>query len=160
MKIQSLLLVFLSLFCALIVSGSGLSVSSQSRFPDVAQGFYHRVPLSLDQRVACQRVIEEVYWKHTLWPAENPGPKPDLSTAMPDSSLRDKVQQYLRKSDALADHCRQPITAQLLQAELERMARETADPGVLRELWSALHNDPYLIAECLAMPVLADRYML
>ena len=40
--------------------------------------------------------------------------------------------------------------------EINRMARQTQDAEVLRELWSALHNDPYLIAECLARPILVD----
>src|SRR5258706_9885827 len=40
---------------------------------------------------------------------------------------------------------------------MTRMAEETRDPGLLRELFAALGNDPFLIAECLARPVLADR---
>ena len=40
---------------------------------------------------------------------------------------------------------------------MERMARDTRQPEVLRELFEALSNDPFVIAECLARPVLAER---
>jgi hypothetical protein len=54
--------------------------------------------------------------------------------------------------------CRQrPITGEQLQAEMEQMAQRTKQPEVLRELWAALGNDPFVIAECLARPVLVER---
>ena len=37
------------------------------------------------------------------------------------------------------------------------MARNTKQPEVLRELFQALGNDPFVIAECLARPVLTER---
>ena len=37
------------------------------------------------------------------------------------------------------------------------MARHTKQPEVLRELFEALGNDPFVIAECLARPVLTER---
>src|SRR5947207_14880102 len=40
---------------------------------------------------------------------------------------------------------------------MERMARDTKQPEVLRELFEALENDPFVIAECLARPVLTER---
>ena len=40
---------------------------------------------------------------------------------------------------------------------MDRMARDTKQPEVLRELFEALGNDPFVIAECLARPVLAER---
>src|SRR4029077_5543775 len=51
----------------------------------------------------------------------------------------------------------QPITAEQLQAEMDRMAKHTKQPEMLRELFEALGNDPFCIAECLARPILADR---
>jgi hypothetical protein len=38
-----------------------------------------------------------------------------------------------------------------------RMARDTKQPEVLRELFEVLGNDPAVIAECLARPVLTER---
>ena len=37
------------------------------------------------------------------------------------------------------------------------MARDTKQPEVLRELFEALGNDPFVIAECLVRPVLTER---
>jgi hypothetical protein len=37
------------------------------------------------------------------------------------------------------------------------MARDTRQSEVLRELFEALGNDPAVIAECLARPILAER---
>src|SRR5258705_658119 len=40
---------------------------------------------------------------------------------------------------------------------MDRMAQHTKQPEVLRELFEALGNDPYVIAECLARPLLSER---
>ncbi len=37
------------------------------------------------------------------------------------------------------------------------MARDTNQPDRLREMFAALDNDPYVVAECLARPLLAER---
>ena len=113
--------------------------------------------LTLKDRIKYQRAIEEVYWRHRIWPKENPRPKPFLDQVMPPSAIRIKVQDYLLKSQALEVSGHRPITGAQLQAEMERMARRTKQPEVLRELWTALGNDPYVIAECLARPSLANR---
>ena len=112
---------------------------------------------SFAERVAYQRAIEDVYWRHRIWPKENPDPKPSLDAVMSQAQLEKKVEDYLRDSQALEDYWQQPITAEQLQAEMDRMARDTKQPEVLRELFEALGNDPAVIAECLARPVLAER---
>ena len=112
---------------------------------------------SFAERVAYQRAIEDVYWRHRIWPKENPDPKPSLDAVMSQAQLENKVAGYLRDSLALEDYGQQPITAEQLQAEMDRMARDTKQPEVLRELFEALGNDPAVIAECLARPILAER---
>src|SRR5207248_4246368 len=52
-----------------------------------------------------------------------------------------------------------PITPKQLQAEMDRMAKNSKQPQVLRELFAALGNDPFVIAECLARSALADRLL-
>ena len=111
------------------------------------------------ERVAYQRAIEDVYWRHRIWPKENPDPKPSLDAVMSQAQLEKKVTDYLRNSQALEDYWQQPITAEQLQAEMDRMAQHTKQPEVLRELFAALGNDPFVIAECLARPVLAERLL-
>ena len=39
------------------------------------------------------------------------------------------------------------------------MASHTRQPEVLRELFAALGNDPFIVAECLARPVLSERLL-
>ena len=46
---------------------------------------------TFEDRVAAQRAVEEVYWRHRIWPKENPGPKPRLASVMPNRVIRAKV---------------------------------------------------------------------
>src|SRR6266480_2160273 len=115
--------------------------------------------LSFADRVAYQRAIEEVYWQHRIWPKANAGPKPPLDKVMSQAQIEERVEDYLRTSQALEDYWQRPITPDQLQAEMERMASHTKQPGVLRELFAALGNDPFVIAECLARPVFAERLL-
>src|SRR6266446_8147494 len=113
--------------------------------------------LSFAERVVYQRAIEDVYWRHRIWPKERTDPKPSLDAVMSQAQLENKVTDYLRKSQALEDYWQRPITAEQLQTEMDRMAQNTKQPDVLRELFEALGNDPPVIAECLARPVLTER---
>src|SRR5437773_5841747 len=115
--------------------------------------------LSFEDRVAYQRAIEEVYWRHRIWPRERTEPKPSLDAVMSQAQLEKKVTDYLRKSQALEDDWQRPITAEQLQTEMDRMAQNTRQPEVLQELFEALGNDPSVIAECLARPMLAERLL-
>ena len=113
--------------------------------------------LTFVERVAYQRAIEGVYWRHRIWPKERPDPKPSLDAVMSQAQLEKKVADYLRNSQALEDYWQRPVTPEQLQAEMDRMAQNTKQPEVLRELFDALGNDPFLVAECLARPVLSER---
>jgi hypothetical protein len=113
--------------------------------------------ISFAERVAYQRAIEDVYWHHRIWPEENPDSKPLLDAVMSQAQLENKVAGYLRDSLVLEDYWQRPITAEQLQAEMDRMARDTKQPEVLHELFEVLGNDPAVIAECLARPILAER---
>ena len=119
-----------------------------------------RRTLTFAERVAYQHAIEEVYWRHRIWPrnrGERRDPKPSLDAMISQAQLEKKVDDYLGKSHTLEDYCKQPITAEQLQAEMDRMANNTKKPEVLRELFEALGNDPFVIAECLARPALGGR---
>lgn len=108
-------------------------------------------PLSFDQRVAAQRAIESVYHAHTN------GARTPFETAVPLELLESKVRRYLRQSAALEGSWNTPITAEMLDRELERIARGTRFPDRLEEVFGALGNDPFLIRECFARASLADR---
>ena len=113
--------------------------------------------LTFDERVAYQYAIEEVYWHHRIWPKDNPVPKPSLDAIVSKREIEKKVEDYLRKSQLVTDERGSPITATELQAEMDRIASHTKQPDVLRELFAALGNDAFVIAECLARPILAER---
>jgi len=131
-----------------------LAVSTQVADASVSRS------LSIDERVAAQRAIEEVYWRHRIWPKDNASPKPSVDAQMPRSAMKAKVEDYLKKSNALEVWWRRPITGEQLQAELDRMARGTRDPRILQELFDALGNEPALIADTLARPALVERPLL
>jgi len=118
---------------------------------------HRNLTLSFADRVAYQLAIEDVYWRHRIWPDTNPGPKPSLDAVMSQAQIEKKVQNYLRNSQALENYWQRPLTAEQLQTEMERMASNTKQPDVLREVFEALGNDPFVIAECLARPLLAER---
>src|SRR5207302_8896456 len=112
-----------------------------------SEGTENQRTLTFDERVSYQRAIEEVYWRHRIWPKERPDPKPSLDTVISQAQLEKKVAVYLRKSQALEDYWQRPITAEQLQAEMDRMAQHSRQPEVLQELFEALGNDPFIIAE-------------
>src|ERR1041385_6023557 len=113
--------------------------------------------LTLAERVAYQRAIEEVYWRHRIWPKENAAPKPSLDQVMSQAQLQRKVEDYLRNSQAMEDYWQRPLTAEQLQAEMDGIAKQTKKPEELHELFAGLGNNPFIIAECLARPILLER---
>ena len=106
--------------------------------------------LTFEERVAYQRAIEQGYWRHRIWPKENPKPKPSLDAVMSAQQIEKKVEDYLRESQVLEHYWHKPISAERLPAEMDRMDRDTKQPEMLREIFEALGNDPSVIAECLA----------
>src|SRR5437773_4485031 len=145
-----------ALIALLVCASAGCSLLASFLAPATPANVLHRT-LTFEERVAYQRAIEEVYWRHRIWPKENANAKPSLDAVMSQAQLENKVADYLRESQALEDHSQRPITAKDLQAEMDRMAQHTRQPEVLRELFDALGNDPFVIAECLARPTVAER---
>src|SRR4030042_4138197 len=113
--------------------------------------------LSFEQRIACQEKIEKIYWQHRIWPEANLQPKPPFEKIVPHEIIIDKTSDLTKKTNALAYYWNMHINAEQLQAEMNRIAKNTRKPEILQEIWSALNDDPYLVADCLARPVLVDR---
>jgi N-acetylneuraminic acid mutarotase len=119
-----------------------------------------RPALTFADRVAYQYVIEDVYWRHRIWPrgrGDRSDPKPPLDAVISQEQIEKKVTDYLRKSQFVKDQRGASVSASELQAEMDRMAAQSKRPEVLRELFAALGKDPFLIAECLARPILLER---
>ena len=124
--------------CFCIASITGLS-ASQGQEP------------TFQQRVEAQRAIDRIYYAH------QEGSTEPFEKAVPGSVSEKKVRTYLKESMALDTYWHTPITAEALQAEWKRIARQSRLPERLKEIYDALHNDPILIQECFVRPVLADR---
>ena len=161
LNVRAVVALFVCAVACLIATGTLLAFLRSETPTNVSQR-----TLTFAERVGYQRVIEDVYWRHRIWPNERPEAKPSLDAVMSQAQLEKKVAElekkitdYLRKSQALEDYWQRPITADQLQAEMDRMAKHTKQPDVLRELFDALGNDPFVIAECLARPALADRLL-
>ena len=90
------------------------------------------------ERVTYQRAIEEVYWRHRISPTSNASAKPPLDKVMSHAEIAKKIEDYMRDSQALEDYWQRPITPDQLQAEMERIASHTKQPGVLREIFATL----------------------
>src|SRR5437016_8604877 len=153
LRVTIALLVCMAAVCSLVTGTVPAFLRPQG------QGNASQRTLTLEERVSYQRAIEEVCWRHRIWPKERPDPKHSLDAVMSQPQLEKKVADYLRNSQVLEDYWQRPITAAQLQAEMDRMAKHTKQPEVLRELFEALGNDRFLIAECLARPALADRLL-
>ena len=129
------------------------AVYPPERYPALIE---NRGQLTGSDRVYYQRAVDEVYWRHMIWPARN-GVKPAFAATPAGRAIHVKVDDVMRKSNALLQIWGQPITGKMLQAEIDRMARNTRRPEVLRELFATLQNNPYLVAEVIARPALVDR---
>jgi N-acetylneuraminic acid mutarotase len=113
--------------------------------------------ITLSERIQAQEKIERVYYNHRIWPETNHTLKPSFEQMVPRSVIERKVIDLLKKSEALEDLWKRPITPEILQQEMNRIAKTTKDPEMLQEFFAALDNDPVLIAETLVRQTLSDR---
>jgi hypothetical protein len=107
--------------------------------------------LTFDERVAAQEAITRLYHSHLI------GARQPFEEAVPSEIIEGKVRTYLAQSVALEELWATPVTAAMLQRELERIARGTRLPDRLAEIYDALGRDSIVLQECLARPVLVDR---
>lgn len=107
--------------------------------------------LTFEERVLAQEAIERVYYSHQI------GTSRSFEDAVPRTLLERKVRTYLKESVALEKFWHTPVTAAMLQGELIRLTQRTRMPERLRELYSALNADPFLIRECFARQILVAR---
>ncbi len=67
-----------------------------------------RGSLSFEERVAYQRKIEAVFWRHRIATQKEQSAQIAFPEAMPDDAIRAKVENTLRKSAALARYWQRP----------------------------------------------------
>ena len=107
--------------------------------------------LTFGDRVAAQEAIERVYYSHQI------GATRSFEDAVPRALLEVRVRTYLKESAALEQFWNTPVTAEMLGAEMERIAHGTRFPERLREIYRALGDNPLLARECFARPILVSR---
>src|SRR6266480_927841 len=147
LSLRALIALLLCVSACFIAAGTVLAFLSPETRAKVSER-----TLTFTERIAYQRAIKEVRWRHRIWPKENSSPKPPLEAIISKGEIEQKVNDYLRKSQLVTDQRDSPITASELQAEMDRMASHSKQPEVLREIFEALGNDSFVIAECLARP--------
>jgi N-acetylneuraminic acid mutarotase len=108
--------------------------------------------LTYDERVQAQSAIERVYYSHLTGSAKKP-----FDQVMTKARLEAKVRTYLKESAALEKQWGTPVTEEMLRKEVQRIASQGRMPDRLLELYAALGNDPFLVEECLARPILVER---
>src|SRR2546425_2012433 len=114
--------------CVIVALCSAINLPEQplkAPLPQDKAYFSASRTLSFADRVAYQSAIEDVYWRHRVWPDTNAGPKPSLDAVMSQAQIEKKLEEYLRNSQVLEDYWQRPITADQLQTEMERMASHT-----------------------------------
>jgi hypothetical protein len=110
--------------------------------------------LTFEERVRAQEAIERVYYSHQI------GATKPFEEAVPRAVIEEKVLRTLRESAALEVRRGRDVSGAELRQELGRIELSTRMPQRLRELFSALNDEPRLIEECLVRPVLVQRLAL
>jgi hypothetical protein len=82
---RALFALLLCVTACLIVTGTLLGFVRSKGPANVS-----RRTLTFAERVAYQRAIEDVYWRHRIWPKERPDPKPSLDAVMSQGQLEKK----------------------------------------------------------------------
>ncbi len=149
------------LFSLMIQAGAPVATAPDTVPPAPSPGdlpaYFHTGVLTLQDRIWAQTQIERVWYNHRIWPKENPGPKPPFEQLVPRAMIEKKAVDVLRMGAALKQYWNVEITPPMLQAEMDRMERESKDRATLHELFAALRNDPFLIAEMLSRSILTEK---
>ena len=132
------------LFAVLVLSGAMAAKAAEGT----------SAALTLEARVRCQESLERVYWRH-----RSSNPESSFAQVLPQDLLRQRAEDVVLKTAALRELWQVTVSPQQVQAELDRMAAHSQSPARLSELFAALGDDPTLVAECIARPVLVDRLL-
>lgn len=107
--------------------------------------------LTLEERANYKLKIEEVYQKHR---------SNGKDFKLPDFEFFLKeAEKDIKYTNALELFFNYKIDEEKLQAEINRIAENTKQPEVLKEIFDALGNDPEIIAEVYARDILSERIL-
>ena len=127
--------IFSSLLFIVVAVAAVVAVASPLSDTSTANSAKPTRVLTFAERVAYQRAIEEVYWRHRIWPSERPDPKPSLDAVMSRRSWKRKWRIIC------ANHRRWRITGN---------SRLLLSSYRLRWIeWRSTPNNPKCCANCL-----------
>jgi hypothetical protein len=110
-----------------------------------------------DELVACRMLVAQERWQHIHWPVENVAAKPSTPPGLDEAELRADVDETARMQNALFGRYGARIGGTELQAELDRVSRDTRAPGRLKNLAAILDGRADRVAQCLLMPRLVEQ---
>ena len=113
----------------------------------------------IENLVSCKMAIKELQWSYNIWPKVNKTEKPSFTEVVNKNHIYRSVINNLKKQTVLANEFGIKLSKDMLQGEIDRMARDTKDPGRLQELYASLDNNPTSITECVARPNLVNRLL-
>ena len=114
----------------------------------------HDLSSYIDNRVDCKKTIDSIKRSFLLNPQGNQSSATTRISYVNDDQLRKKVITNLKMEMSLNDLFNIDITSRMLQADINRMIRNSKNKKRLFEIFEALDNDPITIAECLSRPYL------
>ncbi len=110
----------------------------------------------VENLIDCQAELKAYQWSKTIWPASNSTEKPKFTAVVTAEELRQSVVGSLYKQAILEHRFNVSISAELLQHDLNRMARDTQDAQSLQQVYALFAHDPLTIAHCVSRPYLVD----
>ena len=121
---------------------------------DISQDQY------IDNLTNCQLQIKKFNWDKTIWPKENKDIKPPFNEVNQYENIREQVLNSLKSQYILENKYGVTITANMLQADINRMINNSKDAIGLKQLFSLLNNNPDTIAQCISRPYLVKTKIL
>ena len=127
---------FKKFFCKARTGLTALAVASSSFAAEA----------DFNQRVEWLRRVDNVYRSHQGAARTDERQQPKLKARKLQELVEHRVRMFDLEAKLLASFWGIAPSASDVQAELDRMARDSRDPTLLRELWKALADDPAAIA--------------
>ncbi len=106
--------------------------------------------------LAPQSNIERVLEFHRHQPGTS-NSSPSVASAPDPKATQSKVGRIEQLARALREQWHIQLTPAALQGEIDRIVRDSRAPAVLQDLFNALDDDPSVIANCVARPLLVER---
>ena len=103
--------------------------------------------LTFEERVSYQRIIEDVYWRHRIWPrsrGENSDPKPSLDAVMTQAELEKAwTESYSpeRNASALDSIADKPMKIRVMHFAMRLFFRGIYFPQMTKRAWIKLMVD-------------------